>query len=169
MRDKEQLAQFLGSFKFDIRDNKQNKHYFADGEDVTEWIRTAEVNKKVSEVSAHPSVRSLLVTLQREFGKEKNVVFEGRDMGTVVFPQAEVKIFLTARPAVRAERRYLEFKNKGVTTTQEEVFQGLLDRDHLDSTREISPLKQPEDAHVIDTSDLTIDQVINQILAIIHV
>jgi cytidylate kinase len=167
LKDQEKLSEFLSGFDFDIREKKKNKRYFVEGEDVTEFIRTSQVNQKVSEVSAHPSVRNLLVGIQREFGKGKNAVFEGRDMGTVVFPKAELKIFLTARPAVRAERRYLEFKEKKMPATQVEVFQELSDRDHFDSTREISPLKQADDAHVIDTSDMTIEQVINQILSFI--
>jgi CMP/dCMP kinase len=122
------------------------------------------VTQRVSEVSAHPAVRHALVAIQREFGEGKNAVFEGRDMGTVVFPKADFKFFLTARPAVRAERRYLEFKQKKMPTTSEEVLQALLERDHFDSTREISPLKQAEDAHLIDTSDITIEEVIDQIL-----
>lgn len=126
------------------------------------------MTQKVSEVSAHPEVRAVLVALQREFGKGKNAVFEGRDMGSIVFPMAEVKIFLTARPAVKAERRYREFKEKKMPITQEEVFQALTERDHFDSKREFSPLKQAEDAHVIDTSDLTIEQVIDQILGCVY-
>ncbi|MFZ0566351.1 MAG: (d)CMP kinase, partial [Chlamydiales bacterium] len=98
---------------------------------------------------------------------DKNSVFEGRDMGTKVFPNAPVKIYLTARPAVRAERRYQEFKGREEQVTEEEVMRSLLERDHFDSTREIAPLKQAEDAHLIDTSDLTIDQVVDRILAII--
>jgi CMP/dCMP kinase len=165
--NQEMLGPFLEHFRFDIRDVGKQKRYFADGEDITEVIRTPQVTQKVSEVAAHPDVRKALVTIQREFGKGKNAVFEGRDMGSVVFPKAELKIFLTARPAVRAERRYLEFKEKKMPATQEEVLQELLERDHFDSTREISPLKQAEDAHLIDTSDLSIEQVINQILALL--
>lgn len=163
--DKEKLLAFLASFQFDMREVGKEKRYFVDGEDVTDFIRTHEVTQKVSEVSAHPEIRKSLVTIQREFGKAKNAVFEGRDMGTIVFPKADVKIFLTARPAVRAMRRYLEFKEKKMPSTHEEVLKELLERDHFDSTREIAPLKQAEDAHLIDTSDLTIEEVINQILA----
>lgn len=167
LADAEILSVFLGNFKFDIRDIGKEKRYFIDGEDVTEIIRSPQVNQKVSEVSARPEVRKALVAIQREFGKGKNAIFEGRDMGTVVFPKADVKFFLTARPAVRAERRYLEFKGKKMPATQEEVLRELLERDHFDSTREISPLKQADDAHIIDTSDVTIDQVIEQILVFI--
>jgi len=167
LNNQEELSVFLEGFHFDIRENKKAKQYFVGGDDVTDFIRLPQVNQKVSEVSAHPAVRGLLVGIQRQFGKEKNAVFEGRDMGTVVFPKAEIKIFLTARPAVRAERRYLEFKEKKMPATQEEVYQELSNRDHFDSTREISPLKQADDAHVIDTSDMTIEQVINLIVSLI--
>lgn len=165
VRDTHSLTSFLDAFRFDIRDVEGKKHYFVDSEDVTDLIRSREVTQKVSEVSAHGDVRKAIVAIQREFGKGKNTVFEGRDMGTVVFPQAECKIFLTARPAVRAERRYLEFKEKKMPVNEEEVLKEMVERDHFDSTREISPLKQAEDAYVIDTSDLTIDQVIEHILA----
>jgi cytidylate kinase len=167
LQNAQMLETFLGSFHFEIQDTPNGKRYFADTTDVTDVIRNVSITQKVSEVAAHPEVRKKLVTIQREFGKGKNAVFEGRDMGTVVFPEAELKVFLTARPAVRAERRYLEFKEKKMPTTQDEVLQELLARDHFDSTREVSPLKQAEDAHIIDTSDLTIDQVINQIVELL--
>ena len=168
LEDTQRLGVFLKNFNFDIVERGGEKRYFVEGEDVTEAIRSPEVTQKVSEVSAHPEVRAVLVALQREFGKGKNAVFEGRDMGSIVFPMAEVKIFLTARPAVKAERRYREFKEKKMPITQEEVFQALTERDHFDSKREFSPLKQAEDAHVIDTSDLTIEQVIDQILGCVY-
>jgi CMP/dCMP kinase len=164
LTDQEKLNTFLSHFRFDIREAEKQKRYFADGEDVTEAIRTPEVTQRVSAVSALSEVRRALVAIQREFGKEKNAVFEGRDMGTVVFPQAERKIFLTARPAVRAERRYLEFKEQKIPAVQEEVLQSLLARDQFDSAREISPLKQAEDAYLIDTSDLTLEQVMTLVL-----
>lgn len=161
------LSAFLADFHFDIRDIAGQHHYYVADEDVTEVIRTQEVTQKVSEVSANGTVRSALVDIQRKFGKNKNAVFEGRDMGTVVFPKAEYKFFLTARPAIRAERRYLELKEKKmpVPVNQQEILKQLMDRDHFDSTREISPLKQADDAYLIDTSDLSIDQVVEQILA----
>lgn len=167
LKDPSSLSTFLSHFQFDIQLSNDQKRYFVDGEDVTEVIRSPEVTKKVSEVSAHPMVREALVAIQREFGKGKNSVFEGRDMGTIVFPKADIKIFLTARPAVRAERRYLELKGKEIPTSEKDVMRELLERDHFDSTREISPLKQAEDSHLIDTSDLTIEEVIDRILAVI--
>lgn len=164
LNDSDQIAALLESFRFDIRTLGNEQHYFAEGEDVTKLIRSQEVTRFVSEVSANAAIRASLVRVQREFGKDKNSVFEGRDMGTVVFPHAKVKFFLTARPAVRAERRYLELKDKS-SLTEEEVFQELLERDHFDSTREISPLKQAEDAYLVDTSDLSLEQVIDRVIA----
>ena len=163
LHNSDQLNQLIEAFHFEVKEGK----YFANDEDVTEHIRSEQVTRHVSVVSAHAAVRQSLVQIQREFGKEKNTVFEGRDMGTVVFPQAELKVFLTARPAVRAERRYLELKEKKSSQDEEEVLHSLLERDHFDSTREISPLKQAEDAHLIDTSDLTLEQVIDQVLAVV--
>ena len=168
LEDRGSLETFLKEFQFDIRMVKGKKLYFMEDKDVTEVIRTTQVTQKVSEVSAHTAVRQALLPIQQAFGKGKNSVFEGRDMGTVVFPNAHVKFFLTARPAVRAERRYLELKEDiQERTSEEEVMHALLERDHFDSTREIAPLKQAEGAHLIDTSDLTVEQVIDRILALI--
>lgn len=167
LSDKKQLLPFLENFQFQIKTEKQQKRYFVEKEDVTEVIRSATVTKNVSKVSALPEVREAIVKMQREFAKTGNAVFEGRDMGTVVFPKAELKIFLTARPAVRAERRYLEIKHKIGSYTQEEIMKDILERDHYDTHREISPLKQAEDAHLIDTSDLSIDEVVEKIVSLI--
>lgn len=167
LEDHEKLLPFLETFVFDIREVSGHERYFVENEDVTDVIRSSEVTQAVSVVAAHPRVRQALVFLQRAFGKKGNAVFEGRDMGTIVFPDADLKIFLTARPAVRAERRYLELKDKTMPTTQEEVMHQLVERDHFDSTREISPLKQASDAHLIDTSDLNLQQVLKRIYALI--
>ncbi len=162
-QNKQKLSELLNRFDFDVKGDR----YFAGKEDVTEVIRSFEVTSTVSKIAADPSVRKALLGLQQRFGQVKDVVFEGRDMGSVVFPEAEVKIFLTARPAVRAERRYLELKEKRTGLSEAEVLKELLERDHLDSTREISPLKQAEDAHLIDTSDLNLEQVVDRMVALI--
>lgn len=162
-----ELQSLLNRFQFDIKEVEGKTRYFVGMQDVTEEIRDPAVTKKVSEVSAKPEVRKMLVSVQQAFGKEKNAVFEGRDMGSVVFPQAEVKIYLTARPAVRAERRYMELKQKFSHADQEEILKEILERDHTDSTRETSPLIQPANSHLIDTSDLTIDQVVEQIVSLV--
>ncbi len=160
LEDESALKQLLEGFLFDIKD----KRYYVGSEDVTEAIRTREVTQYVSEVAAKSIVRQHLVNIQRKFGEKKDAVFEGRDIGTVVFPNAEHKFFLTAAPEVRAERRYKELDGK---QSHKEVLQNILKRDHLDSTREVSPLKQAEDAHLVDTSTLSIDEVIEAILRLI--
>ncbi len=154
----EQIEKLLKVFCFEVRQER----YFANGEDVTEVIRSPEVTAHVSAVAALPAVREILIHVQRNFAQEQHAVFEGRDLGTVVFPEADIKIFLTARAAVRAKRRYLELRGK-VIITEAEVLKQLMERDHFDSTRELSPLKQADDAELIDTSDLSIDRVIEKI------
>jgi CMP/dCMP kinase len=167
LTDKIQLTNILENFHFTIRAVKKENRYFVEEEDVTDIIRSSDVTKNVSSVASLNVVREQLVKIQRHFGKLSNAVFEGRDMGTVVFPEAEIKVFLDARAAVRAERRYLEIKDKIAGSTQEEIMKEILERDHFDSTREISPLRQAQDAHFIDTSDLTIEEVVEKIFALI--
>ena len=133
-------------------------HVFADDIELTEHIRTPEVNSKVSEIAAMPLVRKELVRMQQSMGKVGNVVAEGRDITTVVFPDADVKIYLDATADVRAERRYKEFLEKGVTITLEEVKENIKKRDRIDSGREASPLRVAENAIEVDTSNLTVDE-----------
>jgi cytidylate kinase len=124
-------------------------------ENVNDAIRTPEVNQLVSPVSTLTAVRREMVAQQRRMGWDKGIVMDGRDIGTVVFPQAELKIFLTADLDVRVERRWLELKEKGMELSREEVKSNLLLRDHIDTTREDSPLRKADDATIIDTSYLT--------------
>lgn len=165
----EQLLQdYLDQFHFDIKVIHRERHYFLDGEDVTQSIRGEEINQAVSEISAIKAVRDKLTAIQRELAIGVNAVFEGRDMGTVVFPDAALKIFLTGRPEVRAQRRYDEMKKRNGEENKNLNFEDCLlainKRDTYDSTREHSPLCQAEDAHVIDTSDLSIEEVVYKIL-----
>jgi len=125
------------------------------GENVEREIRGMGVSGRVSEVSAVGAVRSFLVAKQQEMGEEKGVVMDGRDIGTVVFPDAELKIFMTALPEVRAKRRYLELKEKGIEANLDEIYQNILHRDKFDSTREISPLMQAPDAIVLNNTEMT--------------
>lgn len=125
------------------------------GVNVDKMIREPEINHFVSHVSTLSSVRKEMVAKQRKLGVNKGLVMDGRDIGTVVFPEAELKLFLTADIEVRVERRWLELTNKGIETTREEVKENLLRRDHIDSTRADSPLRKADDATVIDTSYLT--------------
>lgn len=137
---------------------------FIDGLDITEKIRTPKVNSKVSDISRIKEVRTELVKLQRKFGENNNLIVEGRDTTTVVFPNADVKIYLTADAKERAKRRFIEYKDKGVDVSQDEVEKSLLNRDAIDSTREVSPLTKAEDAFEIDTTNLTVDQEIDKIV-----
>jgi cytidylate kinase len=167
IQDEEHLLEFLKKFRFQVISIGLEKRYFVNGEDVTDEIRTIEVTRRVSEISALEVVRKALLDVQRGFAKKENCVFEGRDMGTVVFPEAEVKIFLTASPHVRAKRRHLELKQKLIHVSEEEVLSELLQRDEFDSTRVLAPLKQASDAHLVDTSMLTIDGVVDAVLKIV--
>ena len=129
---------------------------YLNGEDIEGLIRGLEVSNKVSEVSAIPFVREALVAQQQRMGKEKGVVMDGRDIGTVVFPDAELKIFVTASAEVRARRRYDELVGKGQPADYDEVYRNVLERDYQDSHREISPLRKADDAIELDNSDMTI-------------
>ena len=151
------------TFTFD--DNEERtQHVFIAGKEVTSAIRTAEVDTAVSPVSAAPSVRAALLEQQRRIGNAGNYVVEGRDIGTTVFPQAEVKIFLTASAEERARRRVSQNEARGIGSVDyEEVLADIIRRDQADSTRAVSPLRQAEDAYLLDSSDLTIDQVVEAI------
>ena len=137
---------------------------FIDGVDVTNNIRTHEVNAKVSDISKIKGVRIELVKLQQKFGDKNNLVVEGRDTTTVVFPNADLKIFLTADVDERARRRHLEFLEKGIELSIEEVEASIKNRDRIDSGRDVSPLTKAEDAIEVDTTHLTIQQEIDRIV-----
>lgn len=165
---KEELNKFLEKFDFDIKVSHREKRYIVEKEDVTDLIRSAEVTNSVSRVSALKEIRDKLTLIQREFAQGVNAVFEGRDMGTVVFPHAEVKIFLTGRNDIRAKRRYAEivakYPDQAKDLTFEKCLEEINQRDHYDSHRDIAPLRQAEDAYVIDTSDLTTEEIVFKIL-----
>ena len=158
--DQERLANDMPQLKVSFkRDSQGQLRTLLNDEDIEEAIRTMEVSNHVSPIAALPFVRSALTLQQQALGREKGIVMDGRDIGTTVFPFAELKIFVTARPEVRAQRRFEELRSKGDTTsTLEEVLTNLRERDHIDSTRAVSPLRQAEDARVLDNSDLTLDQ-----------
>lgn len=143
-------------FKFNPASSRHETHL--NGRNVEEQIRSMEVSENVSEVSKIKEVRSRLVTLQQKIGESKGIVMDGRDIGTVVFPNAEIKIFMTARPEVRAQRRYKELQEKGQSITLEEVSQNLTQRDYIDENRENSPLRKADDALVLDNSNMTPQQ-----------
>jgi cytidylate kinase len=162
----EALKQIDISFEYNISTGK-NETYL-NGKNVEYQIRQMDVSNLVSPVSEISAVRRKLVEQQRRMGKAKGVVMDGRDIGTVVFPDAELKIFMTASLEVRAERRKLELMEKGAEVDIKEVMENLSNRDRIDSSREDSPLKKAEDAIEIDTSNLTFDEQVNKILVLVH-
>ncbi len=151
---------------YDKNDNYYQK-VFLDGEDVTFEIRTPKVNEKVSPYSNEPIIREHLVKMQREYANSKNIIMEGRDITTVVFPNAEVKIYLDATPEERANRRYKELVAKGIETTYEETLESINKRDYNDRTKPVGALKIAEDAIVIDTTELSIEEVYEKVRMII--
>ena len=143
------------------------QHMIMNGMDVTADIRTQEISQKASLVSAHGCVREMLLDMQRDVARTHNVIMDGRDIGSVVLPKANVKIFLTASPEVRAQRRTDELLAKGQKANYEQVLKEIKQRDYQDTHREIAPLKMCRDSVKVDTSDMDIDQVIAEIKAII--
>lgn len=128
------------------------------GQPVEQEIRTLQVSQHVSQVAAQPFVREAMTQQQQAMGRERGIVMDGRDIGTTVFPQAELKVFVTASAEVRARRRYLEMQGKGQEADFEEILKNVRERDHIDSTRSVSPLRQAADAVVLDNSDMTLDE-----------
>lgn len=153
--DEKAIKEALTNIQIDFVPNGDITHILLNGEDVSLEIRKMYVSDKVSEVSAIKQVREVMVAQQQELGKRRNVVLDGRDVGTTVFPHANLKIFMTASADVRAKRRFEELKAKGDISTIEEIRANLAHRDHIDTTREESPLRQAEDAIVLDNTNLT--------------
>lgn len=164
--DAAKLQEEMGNIHISLRLNPETQRpdTYLNGECVEREIRTMEVSRHVSQIAALPFVRSAMVEMQREMGKEKGVVMDGRDIGTVVFPHAELKIFVTASAEVRAQRRYDELTAKGEKCNYEEILENVKERDHIDSTRETSPLRQAEDAIVLDNTHMTIPEQENWLM-----
>ena len=148
-------------------DEEGAQHMIMNGMDVTNDIRTQDISQKASLVSAHSVVREVLLDMQRDVAKKHNVIMDGRDIGTVVLPKANVKIFLTADAQVRAKRRYEELIAKGQKANLPQILKEVQQRDHQDMNRPIAPLKQAKDAVLVDTSDLDIDGVVEAIKTIV--
>lgn len=140
------------------------QHTLLNGKDVEREIRDMQVSSLVSPVAVIPEVRHHLTTLQQEYGKEKGIVMDGRDIGTTVFPDAEMKVFVNASPEERARRRVKELTDKGETVTYEEVLENIKERDHIDTTRKESPLRKAEDAVLLDNDNMTIEQQMDWLL-----
>ena len=167
MKDPADIASRLPEIKPEIRRCDGVQHIYLNGEDVSSEIRLPEISMAASAVSAVPEVRAALLGIQRGIAAENNVIMDGRDIGTVVLPNAQVKIFLTAAPEIRAKRRYDELCAKGVQTTFEEVLADLNKRDYDDSHRAAAPLKQADDAVLADTSGLDFEQSCELICSLI--
>lgn len=166
--DTDKICEVLPQIKITLKHKNGSQHVFLNDEDVTGAIRTPLASKYSSDVSAVPAVRKSLFLLQRELADMHNVVMDGRDIGTVVLPDADVKIFLTASAKERAKRRYAELCKKGTDVCFEDVLADMKQRDKNDSSRETAPLKKAEDAILLDTTALNYDQSLNKILAIIE-
>lgn len=154
----------LDNIHIDFIPNTEKTQILLNGEDVSDEIRQMEVSEMVSEVSAIKEVRKAMVAQQQQLGARRNIVMDGRDIGTTVFPDADLKIFMTADPLIRANRRLAELLAKGETVTSEEVIENLAHRDHIDSTREESPLRQASDAIVLDNSYMTQEEQLELVL-----
>ena len=158
LHDAAAVAALLPQIRLDIRLVEGTQHVYLNGEDVSEAIRAEEIGMAASAVSAHPPVRAFLLETQRGLAANQNVLMDGRDIGTVVLPHATVKIFLTASPEARAQRRCKELQEKGQPAEYETVLADIRQRDYQDTHREVAPLKQAEDAILVDTSDIDFDQ-----------
>ncbi len=166
--DESALEEILKTTTIDLQKKSDKQFVVLDGEDVTEEIRTSEVTKNVSEVSKHPAVRIEMVKRQQELSREHSVVMDGRDIGTHVIPDAQVKIFLIASVEERAKRRHEENVSKGIPSDLAQIKREIEHRDEIDSKREASPLMKAEDAVELDTTTMSIDDVVAAILQIVH-
>ena len=165
--DRDAVAAALPALSITVRADQGRQIISLDGNEVGDEIRTQEISMYASRVSAIPAVRAKLLDYQRSFAEEYDVILDGRDIGTVIFPDAEVKIFLTASPEARAHRRYLELQAKGVDVTEEQVLAEMNERDRADSTRESAPLVAAPDAVLLDTSDLDFEGSIDAVISLI--
>ena len=164
LNELEKIKKLLDDLNIDIRGNG----FYLDDVDVSEEIRKPVVSENVSDVAAIREVREKMVDLQRKFSESKNVILDGRDIGTVVFPNANLKIFLVADAKERAKRRYRELIQKGENVEIEEIYENILKRDKIDSTRKESPLKKAKDAVEVDTTSKSIEEVKNEILRMVN-
>ena len=167
-KDVDGVERYIDELTVEIDYDEEGKqHMFMNGMDVTDDIRTQDISQKASLVSAHGVVRDMLLDMQRDMARNYNVIMDGRDIGTVVLPKADVKIFLTASPEVRAQRRLDEMLAKGQKANFQQVLKDIQQRDYQDTHREIAPLKMAKDSVKVDTSDLDIEGVIAAIKEII--
>lgn len=163
-----ELESYLQNSRVELKFIDGEQRVFLNGEDVSDKIRTPQMGTAASEISAIPRVREYLLDMQRALARTNNVIMDGRDIGTVVLPNAEVKIFLTASPECRAKRRLEDFRQKGENVDFDEVLRLIVERDYQDSHREIAPLKAAEDSVIVDTSDLSLEQSVEKIISTIE-
>lgn len=168
-KDNEKVCALLPETKVELKYIDGTQRVFLNGEDVSEEIRLPEASMAASNVSAIPDVRAFLLDLQRDMAKNYNVVMDGRDIGTVILPDAQYKFFLTASPEVRADRRFKELKEKGLDVDYNALLEEIIQRDYNDSHRETAPLKQADDAILIDSSNLSLEESIDAIASKIKV
>lgn len=167
IHNSESLERLLEESRVELKFINSEQRVFLNGEDVSDKIRTLDMGAAASEISTIPRVREHLLGMQRSFSESSNVIMDGRDIGTVVLPNADVKIFLTASPECRAKRRQLDFAQKGEVVDYEEVLQQIIKRDYQDSHREIAPLKPAKDSILIDTSSLDLEQSAEKVMSVI--
>jgi CMP/dCMP kinase len=167
--DETKLIEALPNIQIGFQPNEieNRSDTYLNGENVENKIRTLDVSALVSPVATIKQVREAMVKQQQELGKGKGIVMDGRDIGTVVFPGAELKIFMTASPEIRAQRRFDELEQRGIPATYQEILANVLERDHIDSTRAESPLRKADDAIVIDNSYLTREEQLNRLLQLV--
>lgn len=167
-KDEKKIAEACEHINVTIAYQEGEQHVLLNGENVNAFIRTEEVSMMTSNTSKYPAVREKLLYLQRELAAANNVIMDGRDIGTCVLPDAELKIYLTASASERAKRRYLEQKERGVESDLAQIERDIIARDEQDMNREIAPLKQAEDAIYLDTSDMTIEEVVTKIVSLVQ-
>ncbi len=164
LEDESDLYQLASSLHITFVSISEEVHTYCNGQDVSEAIRLPEISRLASEISKKKGVREALVEMQREMAKEGGAVLEGRDIGTVVFPEAEVKFYLDAEPEERAKRRFQEFVAKGIQIDFQETLEEVIQRDHNDMHRALSPLKRAEDSILIDSTHLSVEEVLEEML-----
>lgn len=169
LTDEKAIIPLLKEMDFKLTSVGGQPRFFVAGEDVTTAIRQPEITDQVSKIAAYAGVRQQLSQLQQGLAQKQNVVMDGRDIGTVILPQADYKFFLTASPEVRARRRFLENQSQGINVSLSKLTESLKKRDKIDSQRKIAPLKKAADAELIDTSDLSISEVVSLLLSKIRV
>ena len=162
----EEVVPLLAEIKIEMRHIDGEQHIFLNGEDITGLIRTESVSFAASDVSAIPAVRDFLFDMQRDIADKNNVVMDGRDIGTAVLPDAELKLFLTAKPEVRAQRRVRQLAEKGIEANYDDVLADVIQRDYNDSHRDFRPLKLAEDGILIDNTELPLKETVEKIISL---